>query len=855
MARILAVDDREANRLLLSSILTPFGHIVFEASDGAEALIAAEQSRPDVIITDILMPTMDGFELVRRIRASAALCSIPVIFYTAHYEQNEARDLAAECGVSEVIRKPVDPSDMLRVVDRVLSSRATTVAAQPSDRFDQEHRTLVTDKLVQKTTNLRNANLRLRALTEIGLQVNLHRNRDEFAPSFCRAARSVVSASCVTVVFTGSGESGDEIYSSGVDPAGEAALKGAPLREVLARLIHPDQLRRGFNPGGDPRALDLPGDYPPIYSFVVVRVASATRAHGLLVFSNILDTDRFTAEDEMLAAVLAAQLAVACDNDVLLEDARRRSEELERQLERELAMEEALRRSQQQLSAILENTNAVVYLVDPEGNILLANRAAQRVFQAPELPIDGALYERLPAAAAAQFRARDHKVLVSGESMESEDIIPHGDGDHSYLVTRFPLLDSAGKIYAVGAIATDFTAQKEIQEQLRQAQRMESIGRLAGGVAHDFNNMLTVINGYSSMLLNNPRSSRVEEKLRHIQKAGETAAAMTRQLLAFSRRQLLEPRVIQIDEVLVRISGIMQRMIGENIDVVVRPGPETGPVQADPAQIEQVVMNLAVNARDAMPQGGVLTIACGNASLPDPAVPGLPEARPGDYVFLSVADTGTGIEDSVKAHMFEPYFTTKPKDKGTGLGLSTVYGIVHQSGGWITVESSLGKGSTFSIYLPRHGECAAAGEEEDPETTRGDETVLLVEDDDSVRTFGDLALKAEGYNVVSFARPEEAIAFFEQGALQVDLLITDVVMPVMNGKELAERVRAAQPDVKVLFVSGYSFDVFQGYPLEGAELLAKPFTQQSLTTKVREVLGMPGQSSFRPALAGPARED
>jgi len=363
---------------------------------------------------------------------------------------------------------------------------------------------------------------------------------------------------------------------------------------------------------------------------------------------------------------------------------------------------------------------------------------------------------------------------------------------------------------------------------------------MAGGVAHDFNNLLTVINGYCHRLLEDPPGGQGEYELRQIAQAGESAASITRQLLAFSRRQILEPRVLNINEVVARVQTILRRLIGEDIEIVADLNPEIGPVFADPAQIEQVLMNLAVNARDAMPDGGVLSIASGGASLPDPKIPALAGISPGEYVVLSVTDTGTGIDDQVKAQMFEPFFTTKPEDKGTGLGLSTVYGIVRQSGGLIAVDSAPGRGSTFHIYLPRvDGADTQVPKAVATQTLRGNETILLVEDDAAVRIFAERALKRRGYRVISTGRVEDAVASVERDPMLVDLVVTDVVMPSMTGKQLADRLRGIRPDLKILFVSGYSLDVIEpkGITSQDVEFLAKPFTSHALAAKIRSMFG------------------
>jgi PAS domain S-box-containing protein len=681
---------------------------VIEASDGVEALIAAEQSRPDLIITDVPMPTMDGSEFVRRLRAIPGFAFTPIIFYTARCLERDVRALADRCGVSEVLCKPIDTADLLTTVERTLRGGVAPPLASPvEDAFDRDHPTLHSEKLAEQTESMQISNLRLRALSELGIQLNLERNGVEAANAFCRAARYVVGASCATLIFVcGRGQATEGVYCSGLDAASEAALKGmGTLQGVLQKCMREEPTCRGVNPGGDPVALGMPQAHPPIDSYLAVRVASPSHTHALLFLSNKIGGTQFGAVDEELASMLGAQLAVVCENHILLEEAQQRSADLERQLEKQVEMDETLRRGEQRLRAMLESTDAVVYLVNPDGKVLLANRAAQRVLGAPlDQVLNRHMRDLLPGSVADRLWANDLKVLAAKASMVSEDTIPQSDGPHTYMVTRFPLLDSDGNVYALGGIATDFTEHKKAQEQLRQARRMESIGRMARGVAHDFNNLLTVINGYCHCLLDDLPGGQGEYELRQIAQAGETAVSMTQQLLAFSNRQILESRVLNINEVVAGVQPTLRRLIGGDIQLVADLNPKIGLVRADTAQLEQVLMNLAVNARDAMPDGGILSISCGGASLPDPKLAALAGASPGEYVVLSVTDTGKGIDELVKTQIFEPFFTTKPTDKGTGLGLFTVYGIVRQCGGLIAVDNAPGRGSTFHIYLPRVGD-------------------------------------------------------------------------------------------------------------------------------------------------------
>jgi PAS domain S-box-containing protein len=402
------------------------------------------------------------------------------------------------------------------------------------------------------------------------------------------------------------------------------------------------------------------------------------------------------------------------------------------------------------------------------------------------------------------------------------------------------LTGMSGETEAVSFIV-DITERKKLEQQLRQAQKVEAIGHLAGGIAHDFNNLLGIIIGYSEIFeerlgLDDPLRPKAEQ----IKKAGRRAASLTRQLLAFSRQQALEPRVLDLNAVIADTLKMLRRLIDENVELVAVPEPAVGRVSADQGQIEQIIMNLTVNARDAMPRGGKLTISTGNAEMDDAFVRRNPGAVPGSYVVLSVGDTGCGMDHETQAHIFEPFFTTKGEGKGTGLGLATVYGVVKQSGGYISVESEPGKGSTFRIYLPRIQEpvASAAPVEDGKKRAPGCETVLLVEDAHVLRELARELLEAGGYTVLEAANGADAISLAEKHPGPIHLLLSDVVMPGMNGPELAGKIIGARPDTKVLYMSGYTGDALPVQELlnSGAALLHKPFTGLSLATKVREVL-------------------
>ena len=459
----------------------------------------------------------------------------------------------------------------------------------------------------------------------------------------------------------------------------------------------------------------------------------------------------------------------------------------------------------------------------------------------------------------ARLAAAIARTLSTGEPYREEVEIVRPDGRlrHAQVVGN-AVRDRLGRVVRIYGSLQDITEQKQaeqdkakLQAAFHQAQKMESIGRLAGGVAHDFNNLLTVINGYGRMLLDDVKAGDpLREGLTEICKAGERAAGLTRQLLAFSRKQVLEPHRLDVDRVVMEMRPMLERLMGDDVEVCVALHAGKWVVYADPSQLEQVIMNLAVNSRDAMPRGGKLVIETECVDVDESPSRSTPEARPGRYVLLSVSDTGMGMDEESRKRIFEPFFTTKGVGEGTGLGLSMVQGIVIQSGGFINVYSEPGLGTTMKIYLPAlAGAAADAGKVEALPVRGGKETILVVEDQGEVRSYAVKALKAYGYRVISAANAGEALLLHQREREGIDLVLTDVVMPNVSGRELADRLESLQPGIKVLFMSGYTDRVIPYHDVlePGVEFIQKPFSPEDLAAKVRAALDPPSQPAPKPA--------
>jgi len=475
------------------------------------------------------------------------------------------------------------------------------------------------------------------------------------------------------------------------------------------------------------------------------------------------------------------------------------------------------------------------------GTVKSWNRAAERIFG---FAAEEAMNRPLPIVfpgRSGDFRARLEDCIRGNPLLGEEDRFQRKDGSAiDVSVWSAQVRDGNGVVTGIVTAVADNTERKKLEEQFRQSQKMEAVGRLAGGVAHDFNNLLTVITGYCQMMVD--QVSPVEgvgEDLRQVLKAADRATGLTKQLLAFSRQQMVVPKVVALDELVSDMDHMLKRLAGEEIELRIQG--KCGKVRVDPGQLEQVIVNLAVNARDAMPRGGKLVIETMDRDLDEFSARSTPDLMPGQYVMLEVSDTGTGMDEVTQSHLFEPFFTTKERGRGTGLGLSTSYGIVKQNHGAILVYSEPGLGSTFKIYLPRVDEPTESTQkpEADGVGLRGSETVLVVEDDEGVRRVLLKMLNQAGYDVIGARDGEEAIEMCQaRGIASVQVLITDVVMPKMGGRELAARLRQLTPGMRALFVSGYADSVVLHHGVLEADthFLQKPFTMEQLGRKVREVL-------------------
>jgi PAS domain S-box-containing protein len=973
MATILIVDDLSANRTFLLTLLRSQGHRLLEAADGLEGLAVARAEHPDLVITDVLMPVMDGYELVRQLRLDPATCKILVVLYTAYYGEREARVVALSNGVDDVLTKPAESAEVLKIVGRVLAGEPEAApppdAASLTPAFDGDHLRLLTHEIPEKAEDLKTAIARLRALINIGMELASERDPDRLLQRVGAAAHDLFGATYVSLgLISRDDRTVERSVVCGADAAGWINI-GDAVPGILGTVVAERRTLRGDNPHGDPSTLQLPAVHPAIHAFLAAPIASPLHVYGWICLVGN-EGRTFTEEDEHLVRALAAQAGRIYENLWFSAAAQKHAEALEYEnLERQQA-ELALCHERDRSQRYLDTAGVILLALDIDGRITLINRKGCDLLGWTERDLLGRDFIEtcLPAPTRVALRKKFHTVvgsdldvietpvltqsggelviewhntllrddtgLVIGTFSSGADITERNQAVEALRVTeermRFALQnanvgiwdmdyatgvlrwsetieahyglqpgtfggtfaafiagvhpdDRAAVVETLGNAATsgadfsfkhrslwpdgtvrwlsgagrvqlgehgepvrgvgislDVTERRTLEEQSLQAQKMEAVGQVSCGVAHDFNNLLTGILGYCELLLADlDPDDRRRADIVEIQKSGARAAGLTRQLLAFSRKETIEPTILDLNEVVAGMQGMLGRLTGDDVKIVLGVCPDLAQVKADHGQVEQILMNLAVNARDAMPNGGTLTIETANVDRGARHAKTNGSVAPGPHVTLTVTDTGTGMTPQVQARLFEPFFTTKEAGKGTGLGLSTVDGIVTRSGGGIDVLSEVGRGTSFTIYFPQSDDVAPAVEPPPPvpRPPAGAETVLIVDDSAGLRELTKRLLQRLGYTVLIAANADEALRVFEQDG-PIDVLLTDVVMPGASGPELRRQLVERQPALKVIYMSGYTEDTIaqHGVLEPGIAFVHKPFTSETLGRKIREVL-------------------
>ncbi len=787
--RILIVDDTPTNLKLLRAQLEAEGHTVIQAHDGAEGLDSLRAQGVDAIISDILMPNMDGYRFCQQVRENEHFYYLPFIVYTSTYTSPGDEKLALEIGADKYIKKPATAAEIIGPLQEVISRDSRTRSRPVSPQGELDLTKMYNERLVNKLEEkcnelskqaevLRASEAKFRALVEQTIVGNYIIQNDKFV---------YVNPRMTTIFGHSEEDMTSRIVYDFILPEDHALVRENLRRRLSGEAPSINYQLRALHRNGTILHIEAHGS----------RMDYNGRP---AVMGTLLDiTERFR-----------SQAAIA------------------------------------QLAAIVTSSNDAIIGKTLDGVITSWNEGAEKIFGYSPGEAMGTPIMRLIPADRHPEEARILEQIRRGETLKTfETWRQTKDGRLIEVsITASPIKDAAGNVIGASKIARDITDRRKLEAQFIEAQKMEVVGRLAGGVAHDFNNILAVIMGYSDLMI--PKLSlenEIKEYVETIRSSAERAAGMTRQLLIFSRSEQVQLVVLDINEVIKELNKMLRRLIDENIELIILPGSDIGRIKADSGYVGQVLMNLVINARDAMPHGGKLTISTTNATLDAAAARALPGANPGDYVVLSVNDTGTGMTDEVKARIFEAFFTTKPKGKGTGLGLATCQTIMQQSGGHIAVQSEVGKGTTFKIYFPRIDQAVdAAARAKTGPIPRGTETIMVVEDEPTLRLLAKSVLEIQGYHVLTANNGQEALHIVrDHKGSPIRLVLTDIVMPLMSGKVMAEWLKSANPNLKILFTSGYTDDAItrQGLLSEGVDFLPKPYTLVILACKVREMLDAP----------------
>ncbi len=850
MSAALVVDDKPENLYLLQALLQGHGFTVACAKDGTEALALARTSPPDIIVSDILMPGMDGFALCREWRRDATLRHIPFVVYTATYRDPRDEKLALDMGADCFLLKPLEPEVLLARIQEVLAAsrsggtdavRETTAGEEVVMReYNQALVRKLEDKLDELEEALRerdegeyrldHLNRVLAAIRSVNQLIVREKQADRLIQSACKVLTSTHGFEAAWIVVQ-DGEGAEQLaaqqgYDSELFARFLAAIRGGEW-PLCGNALDPSAGRTVLANRGNSCGSCLLAQQHPDLSHVTVRLQHGGDCLGCLCVS-VAAEFAGTEEESALIEEVGGDLAFALHA---------------------IRTERARRESEAALATIFDSVRDGVLLADATTRRFLRSNSAicgMLGYSKEEIRGLGVRDIHPPEHQEHVFAEFDRQ--LRGDNALSVDIPVQRKDGSVFLADIHSSVVELGERQCVLGVFRDITERKqaeeernELQAQLDQAQKMESIGRLAGGVAHDFNNMLSVILGHVELVLEriSPEQPLFDD-LTEIQSAARRSADLTRQLLAFARKQTVSPRVLDLDSTVEGMLKMLRRLIGEDLDLAWIPGRNLWPVRVDPSQIDQILANLCVNARDAITGPGKVTIETSNVKLDEAYCAGHPGYVPGSYVLLAVSDDGCGMDKETLARVFEPFFTTKEVGRGTGLGLATVYGIVKQNNGFINVYSEPGHGTTFRMYLPRHTGTGAGQQPEVAEEPvgRGQEVILLVEDEAALLRMGTSMLERQGYTVLAASTPGEALRLASAHPGEVELLMTDVVMPEMDGRELASQIRSLYPQIKVLFMSGYMANTLAHRRIleEGEHFVGKPFTMSELWAKVRKAL-------------------
>jgi PAS domain S-box-containing protein len=840
MAKILVVDDDPASRQLYVSLLSPFGHQVSEARDGEEGLNSACKLAPCLVISDILMPTMNGYEFVSRLRQLPTFENVPVIFQSASFLDHETKALGQACGVKDFISKPCEPKEILGTVNRVLGIPLQAPTTGMNHQAPNDPVPMLIDAFYEKGKQLDALSLRLAELLELGLDLSRSNDPQRLLQRAVIAARKIIGAN-----YAGAGtvSNGDALLrffaTSGMDQAVVSKMSRPALAGAFREIASDGETIQAFSHDQELSRLALPADHPAVHGFLGVPIPTVTRNYGLLYVANKLSGTEFSTEDTRFLITIAAKLAVAYENALRYQEIQERTAKLEHEVAQRKQAEE-------RFQLLIETAPTGILICDEKGRITEANAQLQRMF--------GYTREELVGQAVEMLVPEQHRGSHVGhrtDYVHSPQTRPMGMGmelrGRRKDATTFPIEISLGPLVTaegtwISSTVVDISERKKLEQQLQVSQRLESVGQLAAGIAHDFNNILTAITGNAKLALTDlPADHPVHQNLGEIQKASLRATQLVQQILTFSRQESPKRQVIKLAPVVEEALKLLRAALRAGIEI--RTHFDSGPpdVFADSTQIHQVVMNLATNAADAMAKQsvGVLEVRSEPVIVDAGLARTMPALHEGAYVRLSIRDSGCGMDKATTARIFEPFYTTKPQGEGTGLGLSVVHGIMKTHGGAITVYSEVGKGTVFQLYLPAAHEAAA---DTRPLQTQGElrghgERILYVDDEEPLVFLMSRMLTQLGYKVTGCTEPQKALETFRSGPYDFDVVVSDLSMPQMSGIDLARELLQTRPGMPILIASGYIRpEDNEGVRSLGLpDLLLKPDTIEELSHSLHNI--------------------
>lgn len=842
MATILIVDDDSNTRTLYESLLTPFGHQIIQASDGRSGLRLVQERRPDLIVSDILMPTMNGYDFVSALRKLPEHNNTNVIFQSASFLDHESRTLGASCGVQHYISKPCDAEKILGIINKVLGLPDSQVPVLDSEKTGTDPVSLLVNTVYAKGQEFDALSARLSTLVEFGIRAAQVTSPGELLETGLTVARKLVGASYVGGGFaTHDKIEGGLKFSpfrvAGMEPRDVIRVRKQTAGTVLQEIFDQTKVVRA---GGDKKCdLLLPEPHPAARSFLGLPIRTPAQVYGIIYATDKLGKGEFTREEEHMLATIAARLAIGYENLSREQNLQRQMLRLEREVNQRRLAEDRFR-------LLVEASPLGILLCDSTGRITEANPQLQKMFGYLREELVGSLVEMLvpePQREAHAGHRSDYAASPQRRPMGlGMDLLGRRkDG------TTFPVEISLGPITSadqpmISGTVVDITDRKKLEEQLRVSQRLEAVGQLAAGIAHDFNNILTAISGNTKLALADlPTGHPVQQNLEEIDKAASRATKVVRQILSFSRQEPAKREMVAIGSVVDEAVKLLRAGLRANISVEIDYSTNLPPVLADSTQIHQIVMNLATNAADAIGEKqGNLKVHIAEVARDPASVASLQGLEAGPYVRVSVSDNGCGMDEHTASRIFEPFFTTKPLGHGTGLGLSVVHGIVKQHGGAITVDSRLNHGTTFTVYLPVATESVdAATKPRSIESAHGHgENILYVDDEEPLVFLATRMLERQGYQVTGCTDPERALAIFRSNPKQFDAVVSDLSMPGMSGADFARELLQIRPGIPVVLASGYirPHDNECARALGLPDVILKPDTIEDLSYVLRNVL-------------------